>query len=443
MIVDNIHCSGIREIYNYIQPLYKDWTSAHAAGSIHRGKMMNYCNITITLHDVSPIEFLMLQNYTGGNAVYRGSEELTTETIPEETPEAEDAVFKKIMGFQKQIITSPDASNIVSDMVGVPAMERCHAIVRFKGMGILTLFQQASMTGVFIRWIGKDVQKMSGNGNQILIKFPEWEELHKEISLIKPAEGKFEDFVFKNFMNGFYNFWKNEIRAQDTVSDGFIHNYSYSGLKYGHAILQEINCPDATVLLGSADSEETASEIKKLASWAVDHSKLSRTELLPFERMSLYCEIQMTVNVKTSLMTFLKLVKTVPYEMINDYQDFLVVLGLREVIPVPEAQNFKIRKGQVIDRIWELNESYRQSNPLRMMDFIPYETEIAYTLMGSVADFTMLVTLINSWISKQVDVNEKAEENSLLVKELKELMESIETFVNLISSTTGNVQYAD
>ena len=142
-------------------------------------------------------------------------------------------------------------------------------------------------------------------------------------------------------------------------------------------------------------------------------------------------------------MTFLKLVKTVPYAMINDYQDFLVVLGLREVIPVTEAQNFKIRKGQVIDRIWELNESYRQSNPLRMMDFIPYETEIAYTLMGSVADFTMLVTLINSWIAKQVEADETIEENSLLVKELKELMTSIETFVDLISSTTGNVQYAD
>jgi len=441
MIIDNIHYSGIREIYNYIHPLYRDWTVANVSGTAHRNKMLNYCNIIITLHDISPIEFLMLQNFTGGNAVYRGSDMVTTESIPEDASETEATLMKKILGFQKQIETSPDASNIVADMAGIPDMERCHAIVRFKGTAILGLFQQTSMINIFRKWIGPDVEKIAEN-NQLLLKFPEWEDLHKEISLIKPAEGKFEDFIFKTFMSGFYNFWKNEIRAQDVVSDGFIHNYSYNGLKYCQAVLQEITCPDATVLLGNADSAETATEIQKLAKWAVEHSKLSRSEIIPYGRMNLYCEVQMTVNVQTSLLTFLKLVKTLPYNMINDYRDLVVAIGLREVIPVPEAQNFKIRKGQVIDKIWELNESYHQSNPLRMMNFIPYETAMEYTLMGSVADFTMVHTILNSWIEKQ---NEKGitSENSLVVKELTEVLQSIRTFVDLIVNTAGNVQYAD
>lgn len=442
MIIDNIHYSGIREIYNYMQPMYQDWTVANASGTVHRNRMLNYCNIIITLHDISPIEFLMLQNFTGGTVVYCGSDMVTSETIPEECTEAEATVLKKILGFQKQIETSPDASNIVADMVGVPELEKCHAIVRFKGNAILGLFQQTSMVKVFQKWIGHDVEKTQEGTNQVMLKFPTWEDLHKEIAIIKPVEGKFEDFIFKTFMNGFYNFWKNEIRAQDIVSDGFIHNYSYNGLKYGQAVLQEIVCPQATILLGSADSEETTTEIQRFTKWAQEHSKLSRSEIIPYDRMNMYCEVQMTVNVRTSLLTFLKLVKTLPYHMINDYRDLLVAIGLREVIPIPEAQNFKIRKGQVIDKIWELNESYHQTNPLRMMNYIPYETSMEYTLMGSVADFTMLHTILNSWIEKQGEQGITVE-NSLVVKEVTELLQSIQIFVDLIVNTAGNVQYAD
>lgn len=441
MIIDNVHYSGIREIYNYIQPIYADWSVSNVMGSVHRDRALNYCSIEITLHDISPIEFLMLQKFTGGNAIYRGSEELGADTIPENTPDEEKALFEKIIGFRKQVELSKDLVGIVKDMVEVPAMERCHAIVRFKGIAILSLFQQSSMVQVFRRWIGPDIEKSSENG-QILLKFPKWEELHKEITLIKPKD-KFEDFIIKTFLTNFYNFWKNEIRAQDVISDGFIHNVSYNGLRYGTPILQEISCPNATVTLGSENTEETAREIQKLSSWAMDHSKLSRTELLPINRMSVYSEIQMTVNIKSSLKTFLRLVKHIPYQMLNDWEDLLVVIGLQENIPLPEADNFKIRKGQVTQKIWELSEKYRTTNPLRMMDFIPYEVAISYTLMGSVADFTMLVTHFESWVQAQSNGDESVVENNLELREVQKLMESITTFVNLISDTTGNVHYAD
>ena len=77
-----------------------------------------------------------------------------------------------------------------------------------------------------------------------------------------------------------------------------------------------------------------------------------------------------------------------------------------------------------------------------MMNYIPYETSMEYTLMGSVADFTMLYTILNSWIEKQGEQGITVE-NSLVVKEVTELLQSIQTFVDLIVNTAGNVQYAD
>ena len=71
MIIDNISYSGLQEIYDYLQQSYTEWTKRRIYGSTNRSRAVVYCDIDYEISDISPIEVLMLQVLTGGNAVYR------------------------------------------------------------------------------------------------------------------------------------------------------------------------------------------------------------------------------------------------------------------------------------------------------------------------------------------------------------------------------------
>ena len=70
-----------------------------------------------------------------------------------------------------------------------------------------------------------------------------------------------------------------------------------------------------------------------------------------------------------------------------------------------------------------------------MMDFIPYETMISYTLMGSVADFGIVTNTLGNWLSEPED-----EEHELLYEyELHDMVKAIDSFEEMVRGTIGHV----
>lgn len=434
MIIDNIFYTGIEDVYNYLQEQYKDWTRRQLGGTANRARALNYCEIDFEISDISSIEFMIMKDFAGGNAVYRGSEEYTVETIPEELPEKEKEVITKAINFRNQVRMNSDAPNYVGDMACFPAIDRCKAIVRFTGTGILELAHAFNMTDFFCKWLGEIAWRSIGNG-ETEVKFPLWEDLHKEISAVKPKLS-LKDWLSQGFLTNFYKYWADSIKAQDIVSNAFIHKRSYLGVPYGKAILQEIRSPRGCISLGSPDKESIGTNIASMQEFCKEQGELKLNDILPLFRMTMTAELRFTINVKTSFMTFLKLMKHLPYEMINDYQDMLIVIGNNPPISLEQAENFSIRKGQATKKTWELIESYHGNNPLRMMDFIPYETTITYTLMGSVGDFGIMIQILNEWIGDESD-----EDLTLDKKEIKDLIQDIDSFILMLSNTVTLSSY--
>lgn len=437
MIIDNISYSGLQEIYDYLQQSYTEWTKRRVYGSTNRSRALNYCEIDYEISDISPIEFLMLQGFTDGNGVYRG-ETMIMEAgdIPEDLPNAEKELIAKSAGFYQQTYANENTGNFIGDMVRMPVMDRCKAIVRFKGMKILSLMHCTSMTDFFTEWL-KDVATRPTEDTGISeIKFPLWDDLFKEISEVKPKLS-LTDYLAQGFLSNFYKYWRDMIKGQDIASNAFIHFQSYNGLSYNKPVLQEIRFPEGCISLGAADPTKIGENINALKEWSKKQSELSLNELVPITRMTLYSEIYMTVSVKASLATFLWLVRHLPYRMINDYEDLLVVIGRGDAAPIDDAERFKIRKAQTSKKAWELIESYHSNNPLRMMDFIPYETMIAFTLMGSVADFGIVTKTLHNWLG---DTEDELHE-SLAGYELHDIVKTIDTFEEMVRGTAEYVDY--
>ena len=227
------------------------------------------------------------------------------------------------------------------------------------------------------------------------------------------------------------------IKGQDIASNAFIHFQSYNGLGYNKPVLQEIRFPEGCISLGLNDPAKIGENIEALKKWSSKQAALTLDELVPITRMSLYSEISMTVSIKTSLATFLWLVRHLPYRMINDYEDLLIVIGRGDSVPIEKAEGFKIRKAQTSKKAWELIESYHGNNPLRMMDFIPYETMIAFTLMGSVADFGIITNTVQKWLGETEDELHE----SLVEYELRDVVKTIDSFEEMVRGTTGYVDY--
>lgn len=437
MIIENVSYCGLQEIYEYLQQSYKDWTKRRVYGSTNRSRALNYCEIDYEIADISPIEFLILQGFSDGNAVYRGETLLTSDgQLPEEMPQAEKDVIIKSLGFYQQIVTNENAPDYIGDMVRMPAMDRIKAIVRFKGTQILSLMHCTNMTDFFEGWLKEIVSRPSDDGALPEVKFPLWADLFKEISEVKPKLS-LEDYLSQGFLTNYYKYWRDMIKAQDIASNAFIHFQSYNGLSYGQPVLQEIRFPEGCISLGAADPAKTGEAIQKLQSWTNAQANKALDELVPINRMSVYSEISMTINLKTSLATFLRLVRYLPYRMINDYEDLLVVIGRGDAVPIEGAEGFGIRKAQTSKKAWELIESYHQNNPLRMMDFIPYETMISFTLMGSVADFGIVTNTLSNWLGDEEDVDHELLEEY----ELHDIVKAIDGFEEMVRATTGHVDY--
>lgn len=437
MIIDHVSYSGLQEVYEYLQQSYKDWTKRRVYGSTNRSRALNYCEIDYEISDISPIEFLILQGFSDGHAVYRGERMLSSvESLPEEMPQAEKDVITKILGFHTQIITNENANDYIADMVCVPAMDRCKAIVRFKGVQILSMMHCTNMTDFFEGWLKEIVSRPSDDGALPEIKFPLWTDLFKEISEVKPKLSV-EDYLAQGLVTNFYKYWRDMIKGQDVASNAFIHFQSYNGLSYNKPVLQEIKFPEGCISLGAADPEKVGENIGRLKYWANMQAEMSLDELVPITRMTLCSEISMTITVKSSLATFLWLMRHLPSHMINDYEDLLVVIGRADPVPIEGSEGFAIRKNQATKKAWDLIESYHQNNPLRMMDFIPYETMISYTLMGSVADFGIVTNTLGNWLSDPED-----EEHELLYEyELHDMVKAIDSFEEMVRGTIGHVDY--
>lgn len=434
MIIDNVNCIGFEDMYNYLQEQYKDWTSRRINGTNNKYRALNYCEVDFEISDFSPMEFLFLQGFSNGNVVYRGEISLTSETIPEETPENEREIISKAVNFNKQIELNDEADDYVGDMARFPAMDRCKAIVRFKGVSILDMMHCTNMTTLFGLWL-KDIAVRDGESGVKEIKFPLWADIHKEISEVKPKLS-LEDYFTQGFLTNYYKYWRDMIKAQDIASNAYVHNRSYAGLSYNQPVLQEIRFPEGSICLGSSDAAKIGDNIAKLNTWAHKEAEHSLDELIPIHRMTLYSEVDLTINMKTSLMTFLWFVKHLPYRMINDYEEILVVMGMAQDVPIEDAENFRVRKGQTTKKTWELIESYHETNPLRMMDFIPYETMISYTIMGSVADFGILTNTLRHWMGAEDEQHDRLD-----VKELRDIVNSIDNFIQMVRGTTSEVDY--
>lgn len=437
MIIDNISYSGLQEIYDYLQQSYTEWTKRRVYGSTNRSRALNYCEIDYEISDISPIEFLILQGFTDGNVVYRGETVINDAAyISEELPAAEKELIEKTVGFYQQVMMNENTNNFIGDMIHVPAMYRCKAIVRFKGVQILSLMHCTSMTDFFTEWL-KDIATRPTEDTGISeIKFPLWADLFKEISEVKPKLS-LNDYLAQGFLSNYYKYWRDMIKGQDIASNAFIHFQSYNGLSYNKPVLQEIRFPEGCISLGLSDPAKIGENIDALKKWSSKQAALTLDELVPITRMSLYSEISMRISLKTSLATFLWLVRHLPYRMINDYEDLLVVIGRGDSVPIEKAEGFKVRKTQTIKKAWELIESYHGNNPLRMMDFIPYETMIAFTLMGSVADFGIVTNTVQKWLGETEDEMHE----SLVEYELRDIVKTIDSFEEMVRGTTGYVDY--
>ena len=71
------------------------------------------------------------------------------------------------------------------------------------------------------------------------------------------------------------------------------------------------------------------------------------------------------------------------------------------------------------------------------MDFIPYETMIAFTLMGSVADFGIVTKTLHNWLG---DTEDELHE-SLVEYELRDIIKTIDTFEEMVRGTAEYVDY--